>query len=138
MNTTRDLQLPSGSEVDAATLHPWVPEETSMTLPQRSGMRGKLDSLKSRGLSRVHDLQRVTRDRSRAMKDSLVTAQASLRHGAKSQVTKMNDSMKTSPMKWAGIAAASGFGLGLLGRLAHWRNQHRRITPDLVIIETSI
>ena len=83
MDTTRDLQLPSGCEVGAATLHPHVHEAvdvgTSLTLPERSGMRGKLDSLKSRGLSKVHDIQRVARDRGMAMKGSLVTAQTSMR-----------------------------------------------------------
>ena len=65
-------------------------------------------TLKSRGLSKVHD-----------------------------GVTKMQTSMRTSPMKWAGIAAGSGLALGLLGRFLHWRNSHRRMTPDLVIIESA-
>ncbi|HVE70123.1 MAG TPA: hypothetical protein VNI54_02050 [Thermoanaerobaculia bacterium] len=119
MDTTRELQMPCGCEV-GASLHPNVHEHvgTSLTLSERSGMRGKLDTLKSRGLSKVH------------------TAQSSLRDGTKSQVTKMNDSMKNKPMLWAGVAAASGFGLGLIGRIAHWRSRQRRITPDLIIIET--
>ena len=141
MNTTRDLQLPSGSEVGAATLHPDVHDYmhepgSSVTLPEHSGMRGKLDSLKSRGLSKVQDIQRVVHDRGMSMKGSLVTAQSSLRDGAKWQVTKMNDSMKMNPMLWAGIAAGTGFGLGLIGRFAHWRSRHRRMMPDLVIIES--
>ena len=141
MDTTRDLQLPSGCEVGAATLHPHVHEHvhdvgTSVTLPESSGMRGKLDSLKSRGLSKVHDIQRMARERSVAVKGSLTTAQTTVRDGAKAQVTKMNDSMKTNPMKWAGIAAGAGFGLGLIGRVAHWRSKQRNRMPDLVIIES--
>ncbi|HEX6087102.1 MAG TPA: hypothetical protein VF266_21405 [Thermoanaerobaculia bacterium] len=99
-------------------------------------MRGKLDSLKSRGLSKVHDIQRMARERSVAVKGSLTTAQTTMRDGAKAQVTKMNDSMKTNPMKWAGIAAGAGFGLGLIGRVAHWRSRQRNRMPDLVIIES--
>jgi len=141
MDTTRDLQLPSGSEVGAATLHPDVHEHmhevgTSVTWPERSGMRGKLDMLKSRGLSKVQDIQRVVRDRGMTMKGSLMTAQSSMRDGARTQVTKVNDSMKTNPMLWAGIAAGTGFGIGLIGRFAHWRSRHRRMMPDLVIIES--
>jgi ElaB/YqjD/DUF883 family membrane-anchored ribosome-binding protein len=141
MDTTRDLQLPSGCEVGAATLHPHVHEHvhdvgTSVTLPESSGMRGKLDSLKSRGLSKVHDIQRMAMDRGVAMKGSLATVQTSMRDGAKTHVTKMNDSMKTNPMMWAGIAAASGFGVGLIGRIAHWRSKQRNRMPDLVIIES--
>lgn len=142
MDTTRDLQLPSGCEVGAATLHPHVHDHvhevgTSVTLPERSGMRGKLDSLKSRGLSKVTDIQRVVRDRGTTMKESLVTVQGSMRDGARTQVTKMQDSMQANPMKWAGIAAGAGFGLGLIGRVAHWRSKQReRMMPDLVIIES--
>lgn len=141
MDTTRDLQLPSGCEVGAATLHPHVHDhvhhmETGVTLPESSGMRGKLDSIKSRGLSKVHDIQRMARERSVAMKGSLTTAQTSMRHGAQTQVTKMNDSMKTNPMKWAGIAAGAGFGIGLIGRFAHWRSKQRNRMPALVIIES--
>ena len=140
MDTTRDLQLPSGCEVGAATLHPHVHEHvhdvgTSVTLPESSGMRGKLDSIKSRGLSKVHDIQRMARERSVAVKGSLTTAQNSMRDGARTQVTKMNDSMKTSPMKWAGIAAGAGFALGLSGRLMRSRMKSRRMMPNLIIIE---
>ena len=137
MDTTRELQLPSGCEVGAATLHPYVSDVgTSVTLPERSGMRGKLDTLKSRGLSKVHDIQRAVSERGTAMKGSLVTLQGSVRDGAKIRVTKVNDSMKSSPMKWAGIAAGAGFGLGLIGRVAHWRSKSRRMMPDLIIIES--
>lgn len=139
MDTTRDLQLPSGWEVESAALHPPVESVSSsgVTLPERSGMRGKLDTWKSRGLSKVHDIQRVANDRWSATRTSLTTVKGSLRDGAKSQVTKVNGSMRTNPMLWAGIAAGAGFGLGLIGRVAHWRNKHRYAMPDLVIIESS-
>jgi hypothetical protein len=44
----------------------------------------------------------------------------------------MQSSMRTNPMKWAGIAAASGFGLGLISRIAHARKKQR---PMLIVIE---
>ena len=127
MDTTRDLQVPSGYEVEGATLHPLEPASlgSNVGLPERSGFRGKLEGLKSKSVSKVHDVQCALQDRRDALRD-----------GAKSQVTRMNDSMRTSPMKWAGIAAASGFGIGLIGRIARWRTRQRRITPDLVIIES--
>ena len=79
----------------------------------RSRLRGRIDGLKSSGIARVHDVQR----------------------GARGQVAKVQGSMRGKPMLWAGIAAGTGFGLGLFGRFIHWRN-HRRLTPQLVIIET--
>ncbi len=123
MDTTRDLQVPSGWEVESAALHPPV-HETRVTVPERSGMRGRLDTLKSRGVAKVHDLQ-----------SSLMTAKSSMRDGAKSQVAKMQGSMRTNPMKWAGIAAGAGFGLGMIGRIAQVRAKRRNHMPTLVIVE---
>jgi len=128
MNTTRDLQLPSGSEVESATLHPPVIHERSHidldVDTSDAGWRGKLDTLKSQGLSKVHGIQRVVADR-----------RTTIQTGAKSQVTKMQDSMRTSPMKWAGIAAGTGFALGLVGRIASIRSKRKHAMPTLVIVE---
>ena len=95
MTTTNPMG--SGNEVESAAFH--VPV---------TGFRGKLDDLKSRSLTKVHDVQ-----------------------------SSAQTSMKTSPMLWAGIAAGSGFAIGLVGRFMHWRNYHRRMTPDLVIIDAT-
>jgi ElaB/YqjD/DUF883 family membrane-anchored ribosome-binding protein len=138
MDTTRDLQIPSGCEVGGAVLHPHVHDdfETALTVPDRSGMRAKLESLKSRGLSRVHDIQRVVRDRGTSVKDQLRTTRYAVSDGAKAQVTRVNESMRSNPMLWAGIAAGAGFGLGLIGRVAQWRSRQQRRMPDLIIIES--
>ena len=142
MDTTRELQMPSGCEVESATLHPHVHTHVDViepveSLPVRSGMRGKLDDLKSRGLSKVHDIQRVMNDRSVAAKTSLMRTRSTMRDGAKMQTTKMQDSMRMNPMLWAGVAAGTGFGLGLIGRIAQWRNKQRHMQPSLVIIEST-
>jgi ElaB/YqjD/DUF883 family membrane-anchored ribosome-binding protein len=121
MDTTRDLELPSGFEVESAALHPPVVHDTAP-----DGFRGRLDTLKSRGLTKVHDLQRVVNERSLVVRD-----------GAKSQVTKLQDSMRISPMTWAGIAAGSGFALGLLGRITRARYKRSHEMPTLVIVEAS-
>ena len=91
-----------------------------------SGFRGRLDTLKSRGLSKVHDIQHVVSERGLAVRD-----------GAKSQVTKVQSSMRTSPAKWAAVAAGSGFALGMIGRIAQARRKARHAMPTLVIVETS-
>lgn len=100
--------------------------DTTHDLQAPSGFRGRLDTWKSRGLSKVHDLQHAVADRR-----TMVQA------GAKSQVTKVQDSMRTSPAKWAGIAAATGFALGLAGRIADARKKRKHAMPALVIVETS-
>lgn len=103
---------------------------------ERTGLRGKLDTLRSRGLSKVHDVQRVIDDRRTAMKSSARIATRAVRDNARSRATKVQHSMQTSPMKWAGIAAGTGFALGLIGRIADARRKHHRATPEVVIIET--
>ena len=99
---------------------------TSVTWPERSGIRGKLDHLKSGTVSKVHDLRQHVSDSSLAV-----------RSGTQTQVTKVQTSMRTNPMLWAGVAAGTGFGLGLIGRVMHWRNKQRRALPDIVIIEAT-
>lgn len=165
MNTIRDneLAMPSGYEVESATIVP--PIEAGATpvtygsgigsgigSSQQSGIREKLDqlrsrgavqlshlksrgseqlsTLKSRGTETLHHLQHELRDRS-------AIAKSSLQSNAQRQVTNMNSSMRTNPMKWVGIAAGAGFGIGLIGRFVHWRNHHKRMAPQLVIIESS-
>ena len=137
MDTTRDLQFPTGYEVGGA-VHPHVHDdfETALTVPERSRMRAKLQTLKSRGLSKVHDIQRVVRARGTSVKDQLRTTRSAVSDGAKTQVTRVNESMRTKPMLWAGIAAGAGFSLGLVGRIAQWRSKQQQGMPDLVIIES--
>ena len=53
---------------------------------------------------------------------------------AKDRATQVQTSMQINPMKWAGIAAGVGFGLGLIGRLLQGRT--KRNQPDLIVIET--
>ena len=117
MTTTNSLG--SGCEVESATFHAPITGGLPTDVSSRSGLRGKLDDLKSRGMTKVHDVK------------------STMKSNMNGQVNKVQTSMKTSPMMWAGIAAGSGFAIGLLGRFMHWRNYHRRMPPDLVIIESN-
>ena len=76
------------------------------------------------------------RARSTSVKDQLRTTRSAVSDGAKTQVTRVNESMRTKPMLWAGIAAGAGFSLGLVGRIAQWRSKQQQGMPDLVIIES--
>jgi hypothetical protein len=130
--TTTTNAMGSGCEVESATFHEPVglgSTGESMSVGP-SGFRGKLDTLKSRGLSKVHDVQRVLGERSTLIKSNV-------KSNVSGQVDRVQTSMRTSPMLWAGIAAGSGFAIGLLGRFIHWRNDRRRAVPELVVIEAS-
>lgn len=169
MNTNRDvlsgsdLEMPSGFEVEAATFHPPVVSDVSRITPERSGtgMKEKLHSLKWQSRMKLHDVQHVMNDKTAVVKSSLqrsmTTAKSSMQQSLASAKSTMQRSMnqanatvhtgisgiqmdmRTNPMKWAGIAAGSGFAIGMLGRLVHWRNKHRHVhgMPQLVIIESA-
>ncbi|MEO8382608.1 MAG: hypothetical protein ABI779_23315 [Acidobacteriota bacterium] len=91
---------------------------------KRSGLRGKLDSVKAVALARLHAFQRKVSDR-----------RVIVRSGARTGVSRVQGFMRTRPMIFAGVAAGAGLGLGLIGRLAQRRRNERRTLPDLVIIE---
>ncbi len=158
-----DLEMPSGFEVEAATFHtPVVPQFTVVT-PERSGsdLKEKLNSLKSQSRMKLHEMQHVVNDKTAVVKSSLqrsmTTARSSMQHSLASAkctmqrsmnqanatvhtgLSDMQTDMRNNPMKWAGIAAGSGFAIGLLGRFIHWRNKHRHVhtMPQLVIIESA-
>ena len=122
MTTTNPMG--SGNEVESAAFH--VPVSHDVSSPVRTGFRGKLDTLKSRGVSKVHDVQ-----------SSLSNVKVSVREGVSDQMTRTQTSMKTKPMLWAGVAAGAGFALGLAGRIADSRRSRRRMYPDVVIIDAT-
>lgn len=128
MNTNRNVSFgsgigPSGYEVESARFIPDVGPVRSSSVMRR------LDELKSRSVSKVHDVQRVMSDRTSIIKSSA-------RHGVTSGMSKVQSSMRNSPAKWAGIAAGSGFVLGMLGRLLRSRSERHRRMPQLIVIET--
>jgi len=157
MNTTSDvlsgLEMPSGCEVESATFHaPLGDTHIHSFTPEATGIRGKLDQWKSRGmakvqdlrassLSKVHDVQHVLAERGALVRSnvqrSVSTTRSSVRDGVSGKVTQMQSSMHSSPMKWAGIAAGSGLALGLAGRFVHWRNKHQQTGLQLVVIEST-
>lgn len=160
MNTNRDVmsgsdfQMPSGCEVGAATFHTPVSgvQPIHSSGISTSDLRTKLEDLRSRSMTKLHDVQQKVTTESAIMKremqqklmttkhdlqTKLMTTRSSMQRNLTDQMMKMQSSMRTSPAKWAGIAAGSGFAIGMIGRFMHWRNQHHRHMPQLVIIEST-
>lgn len=159
MNTNQNVsygsgpKVHSGCEVGVASFHGDVVGMHPIQAEADSGLKSKLEHLRERSVARVHEVQRTIADRSadvretvqqrsalvkRNMQRKLVTTKSSVRRNVDERMVRMENSMRMQPMKWAGIAAASGFALGMIGRVAQWRSkQKNRYTPQLVIIETS-
>jgi ElaB/YqjD/DUF883 family membrane-anchored ribosome-binding protein len=93
--------------------------DTTHEVEVLSGLRGRIDTWKSDAATKVNETRVAVRD------------------GARTQMTKVETSMRTRPMLWAGVAAGTGFGLGLIGRIAQWRHKQRHAMPDIVIIEAT-
>jgi ElaB/YqjD/DUF883 family membrane-anchored ribosome-binding protein len=107
----------------------------------------RIGELKSKARARIDSTQRAlmratssVRDEAMHKVDDLRRSAAigteRVRRSAKRTVANAHDSMRTSPMKWVGVAAGAGFGLGLMGRLLDHRRHHQLRSPQLVIIET--
>lgn len=147
-NANQDLLrgsvLPSGSEVESAAFRSSV-VDVGHQLPaaEDSGLRHKLDNLKSRGVVAIRGVQRSVVDRSNSLKRSVSTkvtrTNESVRGSVHNGVSQVQQSMRDKPMMWAGVSAGTGMALGLIGRFVQWRShrRHHHAMPDLVIIDAA-
>ncbi len=90
-----------------------------------SGMKDKWFHMRSRGMEALS-----------SMKHSMDMELGSMRDRAMSRVGELRYELKSNPMRWAGIAAGAGFGLGLLSR-SLMQHAARRKTPHLLIVESA-
>jgi len=73
----------------------------------------------------------------RTWKEKLAAMPGRIKPRVNAMTMKANDSMRGNPSKWAGIAAAAGLGVGLIGRFLHHRRQQNRHVPTVIIIEAA-
>lgn len=166
--STNDWRMPSGYEVEPATLHtPTVVVLEPAPLSVSEKITGKLNELKSRTTEAVSSMRSAMNAKVEEMKpmvagmrdqaeSKVVTmrnqAEAkammlradvetridTLKENAETQLTQLQQDVRTNPMKWAGISAGAGVGLGLISRWMHHRAKVRaRQMPQVLIIEAA-
>lgn len=166
-NTT-DWRMPSGFEVESAALHsPTVVVVEPAPLTTAEKVSGKLNELKSRAADAVSSVRNALNDKVEEVKPMVagvrdqmeskavtmrnqVGAKATmlradvetridtLKETAESQLTHLQQDVRSNPMKWAGISAGAGIGIGLVSRWMHHRAKVRaRQTPQVLIIEAA-
>jgi ElaB/YqjD/DUF883 family membrane-anchored ribosome-binding protein len=79
-------------------------------------------------------LPREIQSRSQAKVNEVRDAVAALKPRMNALSARASSSLRSNPVKWAGIAAGAGVGIGLLGRYLRRRSQQRRV-PAIVIVE---
>lgn len=142
-STQNPFSLPSGYEVESASLH--MPVEGGLDVvrdssaPAPRGLRARIEHLKPMMTERVDTVRTQLRRvpaKLQSVKPMMAERVDTLRTQLRGMPSKLQSSMRSNTMMWAGIATAAGFGAGLWGRIARHRMAHRRgAIPAVVIID---
>lgn len=133
---SQDLLEPDDLEMDTKGYTPGSALHRSMT-SLGDGWRGRLSSLKERGLERMDSVRGGMLDRFSTMRGGMTQRMSTLRAGFEDRVSGVSRELRDHPAKWAAVAAGAGVGLGFAGRmLMRLRARAQRELPSIVIIET--
>lgn len=92
-------------------------------MPEATGWRGKLGHMKHGLMTKVSGIKPMAMERVSSMRD-----------GVRGRMRKMDSELRSSPGKWAGIAAGAGFILGMSGRMMRSRSSTKQL-PNILVIE---
>lgn len=120
MYGSESLHVPSGFEVESASLHMPVEGGITVSEPRSRSWKEKVTALPSR------------------VKPMMNERIGTLKTQMSSVSTRVNGNLRGNPTKWAGIAAGAGLGIGLIGRFLHHRSHHKHDgLPAIVIIDAA-
>jgi ElaB/YqjD/DUF883 family membrane-anchored ribosome-binding protein len=150
MDTTSTLNVPSGFEVESASLHipTGPPVDAGHQLPEAtwkerlneipSTVRERVASVGPMVMSKVDSVRGSMRTMSSKWQQTMHERSTQMQQQMRASSMKMQDHMRNNTTMWAGIAAGLGLGAGLLGRVARHRHHHaHERMPGVVIIEAS-
>src|SRR5688500_796298 len=117
LNSTTDLRVPSGWEVESTTISSTPSEGISGKLSSlkstcmnkvdstRRGITGKINDIKPVVTQRVQSLRSDFSREVNTMRSHIDARMNTMRDGMKLKATTMQHEMSSNPAKWAGIAA---------------------------------
>lgn len=162
-HTTSSMSSPSSSsgmmEKLSSTMKDWTSKGMDTVQQVRASMTDKMAELtpvvNAKMDSMRHDTTRMMADANTKMshmRTELKIRWANMRYAAMESVEGMKTTAQTTatdsmaklqsdvtgnPMKWAGISAGAGLGIGMISRWMHHRHKYHRNTPQVVIIEAA-
>ena len=139
----------SAAEKVTSTLNELKSRATEAVSSVRTAINEKVDEVKPIVAARVSGvvdqmeskavtMRNQVEAKATMMRADVETRIDTLKENAEAQMTHLQQDVRMNPMKWAGISAGAGLGIGLVSRWMHHRTKVRaRHTPQVLIIEAA-
>jgi len=134
-----ELKSQATDQVDAVkrTLQEKVDEVKPIVTSKVNSVTSKVNSVRDQLDSKVVTMRNQVEAKATMLRTDVETRVGALKSKAEMELTSLRDDVRTNPIKWAGISAGAGMGIGLVSRWMHHRAKvNARRVPQIVIIES--